>query len=151
MSSPALPARIYRPGWNPGVVLVGLAATAAVCLLWACNPATSRIFPPCPFLGLTGFYCPGCGSLRALHQLLHGNLRMAVALNPLAVLLLPFLGYGALSRASMLVRRQPLPHFFLPAVWIRILLGGLLLFGVLRNIPAYPFRWLAPEGLLRVM
>ncbi|PYV86056.1 MAG: hypothetical protein DMG90_22080 [Acidobacteria bacterium] len=48
------------------LVLIG-----TLTILRTSNPASSGIFPPCPFLWLTGFYCPGCGSLRALHQLLH--------------------------------------------------------------------------------
>lgn len=57
------------------------------------EPGEFRLFPPCPFLWLTGFYCPGCGSLRALHQLLHGNFAAAISFNPFAVLALPFVGY----------------------------------------------------------
>jgi hypothetical protein len=116
-------------------------------MLGISNPASSGLFPPCPFLWLTGFYCPGCGSLRALHQLLHGNFAAAISFNPFAVLALPFVGYGAASRAAFLVRGRYLPHVLLPA-WIIWSLGcAVLLFGILRNIPAYPFRLLAPGGV----
>src|SRR5580700_1516854 len=71
-----------------------LAAFLGLVLLEIFDPATSGIFPPCPVHYLTGWYCPGCGSLRAIHQLLHGNLRAAWAMNPLTVVLLPFLMYG---------------------------------------------------------
>src|SRR5579864_5631489 len=71
---------------------------AGVIVLRIFDPATSGAFPPCPVHYLTGWYCPGCGSLRALHQLLHGNLRAAWAMNPLTVILLPFLTYGLASR-----------------------------------------------------
>ncbi|MGA8200207.1 MAG: DUF2752 domain-containing protein, partial [Candidatus Sulfotelmatobacter sp.] len=74
-----------------GMVAVAAAATVTLDFF---DPATSGLFPPCPLHYLTGWYCPGCGSLRALHQLLHGNLSAAWALNPLTVLLLPFLVYG---------------------------------------------------------
>ena len=79
-----------------GVPLSGLAAGI---VLRVFDPATSGIFPPCPFHYLTGLYCPGCGSLRAIHHLLHGNLQAAWAMNPLAVLLLPFVGYGLAAEA----------------------------------------------------
>src|SRR5690606_2629375 len=36
------------------------------------DPATG-ILPSCPFYTLTHWYCPGCGSQRALHALLHGD------------------------------------------------------------------------------
>ena len=53
------------------------AFAVGVVMLRFFDPATSGMFPPCPVHYLTGWYCPGCGSLRAIHQLLHGNLRAA--------------------------------------------------------------------------
>ena len=99
------------------------------------DPATSGLFPPCPLRYLTGWYCPGCGSLRAMHQLLQGNLRAAWALNPLTVLLLPVLVYGMASYAVFELRGQHLPRLFLPAIWIRALCAVIILFGIARNIP----------------
>lgn len=110
------------------------------------DPATSGVFPPCPLRYLTGWYCPGCGSLRAIHQLLHGNLSAAWALNPLTVVLLPFLAYGMASYAFFQIRGQHLPRLFLPAVWIRALCAVIILFGIARNIPVHPFDLLAPAG-----
>jgi len=112
--------------------------------LFLFNPAGSDLYPPCPFNKLTGLYCPGCGSSRALHQLLHGNLLAALNLNPLMVLLLPFLGYSLISYSMRTIRKRSLPGIFLPASGIWLLLGIILVFWVLRNIPVYPFSWLAP-------
>ena len=67
------------------------------------NPAVSP-YPPCPFYYITGLYCPGCGSSRALHQLLHGNLLMALDLNPLMVLSIPFVLYLLISTADIRIR-----------------------------------------------
>jgi hypothetical protein len=125
-----------------------LGAVAAVVMLRLFDPATSGLFPPCPLRYLTGWYCPGCGSLRAMHQLLQGNLRAAWALNPLTILLLPFLAYGTASHALFEIRGQHLPRLFLPAVWIRALCAAIILFGIARNIPVHPFGWLAPGGVL---
>jgi Protein of unknown function (DUF2752) len=108
---------------------------AAIVALDFFDPATSGLFPPCPLRYLTGWYCPGCGSLRATHQLLQGNLRAAWALNPLTVLLLPFLVYGMASYALFELRGQHLPRLFLPANWIRALCAVIILFGIARNIP----------------
>jgi hypothetical protein len=121
---------------------------AAMVMLDFFDPATSGLFPPCPVHYLTGWYCPGCGSLRALHQLLHGNLNAAWALNPLTVVLLPFLAYGLASYALNEILGQHLPKPFLPAVWIRALCAVIILFGIARNIPLHPFDWLAPAGSL---
>ena len=119
---------------------------AAIAMLDFFDPATSGLFPPCPLRYLTGWYCPGCGSLRAIHQLLHGNLSAAWALNPLTVLLLPFITYGIASYALFEIRGQHLPQVFLPASCIRVLCVVIILFGIARNIPFYPFDLLAPAG-----
>lgn len=121
-------------------------AAAAMVMLDCFDPATSGLFPPCPLHYLTGWYCPGCGSLRALHQLLHGNLSAAWALNPLTVVLLPFLVYGLTSHAVNEIRGRHLPRLFLPAAWIRALCVVIILFGIARNLPNHPFDWLAPAG-----
>ena len=122
------------------VVLVGLA------LLFAVDPAGSRLFPRCPLFATTGLYCPGCGTSRALHQILHGNLSAAFRLNPLMVLLLPPVAYGLLGACVRRFSRRRLPTIVLPAVWIWALLGVVVLYWVLRNIPAYPLNLLAPAG-----
>jgi hypothetical protein len=117
-------------------------------LLELFDPATSGIFPPCPLRYLTGWYCPGCGSLRAIHQLLHGNLRAAWAMNPLTVVLLPFLSYGLISSVLFEFRGRGLPEPFLRAVWIRALCAAIILFGIVRNLPMHPFDLLAPGAML---
>lgn len=128
--------------------LVWAGVFTAVLALGLFDPASSGLFPPCPLLYFTGWYCPGCGSLRALHQLLHGNLRAAWAFNPLTMILLPFLTYGGFSYIFFKLRGRYLPRIFLPAVWIRALCGMILLFGIARNIPIHPFDLLAPGGIL---
>jgi hypothetical protein len=120
---------------------------AGMVMLEFFDPATSGVFPPCPLRYLTGWYCPGCGSLRAMHQLLHGNLSAAWALNPLTVVLLPFLIYGIASYALFEICGQHLPRLFLPAIWIRGFCALIILFGIARNIPIHPFDLLAPAGL----
>jgi hypothetical protein len=124
-------------------------AVAAV-ILRVLDPATSAIFPPCPVHYLTGWYCPGCGSLRAIHQLLHRDLRAAWAMNPLTVVLLPFLTYGLASAVLFQIRGQGLPQPFLRAVWIRALCAAIVLFAIARNLPFHPFDLLAPGTMLHL-
>jgi Protein of unknown function (DUF2752) len=128
----------------------GMLSAAAILALRMWNPATSGIFPPCPLHYLTGLYCPGCGSLRALHQLLHGNLQEAWAMNPLTLLLLPFISYGLASEALIRLRGRGLPGVFLPGAWIRALFAGIILFGIARNLPFHPFNLLAPGAMLHL-
>jgi hypothetical protein len=83
-----------------------------------------------------------------MHQLFHGNLHAAWALNPLTVLLLPFLAYGVASYVLFEVRGKHLPQVFLSAAWIRALCAVIILFGIARNLPFYPFSLLAPGATL---
>ncbi len=68
----------------------------------------------------------------------------AIGFNPLMVLSLPFVGYSLLSSAVSGLSRRRMPEVFIPANWIWMLLGVIVLFWVLRNVPAYPFTVLAP-------
>ena len=115
------------------------AALAAVTLvaLRAFNPASTWFFPPCPFHVLTGYLCPGCGTTRALHQLLNGHLAAAFRLNPLTMVLLPYVGYSAASALSESACGRPFPRLFLRPVYIRTLLAVVILFWILRNIPGF--------------
>ena len=126
-----------------------IAAVLAVCAggayTYAFNPVGSDLYPKCPFHLLTGLHCPGCGTVRALHQLLHGNVLAAMRLNPLAVILLPPVAYGMLSLGLQFVGLKPLPSKFIPAFWIWMLLAVIMLYWVLRNLPCYPFTLLAPH------
>src|SRR6202140_5554348 len=142
----SLPVPYGRKPWLPAGMLA--VAASAIVMLHFFAPATSGLFPPCPLRYLTGWYCPGCGSLRAIHQLLHGNLRAAWAMNPLTVILLPFLMYGLSSFALFEIRGEGLPQPFLRGAWIRALCAAIILFGIARNLPLHPFDLLAPGTVL---
>jgi hypothetical protein len=112
--------------------MAGIAAAAAV--LYFVDPATTSAMPPCPFHYMTGLYCPGCGSLRATHQLLHGNLSAALGLNPLFIISLPVVALFVLRPSAS---RRPWVAWFIFAV--------IMAFWILRNIPLWPFVLLAPS------
>ncbi|MFI7008014.1 DUF2752 domain-containing protein [Streptomyces sp. NPDC050145] len=68
-------------------VPVGLLAgvVAAFGYVAAVDPNEPGHYPACPFLQLTGAYCPGCGGLRSAHAFAHGDLAAALHANALAV------------------------------------------------------------------
>lgn len=70
--------------WIVGIVLIGL-------IYFSFNPSKNAIFPKCPFFVLTGLKCPGCGSQRAIHSLLHLNYAEAFRHNALLVVSLPLI------------------------------------------------------------
>ena len=63
-------------------MLIGGACAAVATLLYVYDPAAAGFFPSCPLRALTGLLCPFCGGLRAAHELLHGRVLEAAALNP---------------------------------------------------------------------
>ena len=135
------PVLLKRMGMIGGILLLLIFALAV--LFWY-DPVESGVFPPCLFHAITGWHCPGCGSARGLHQLLHGHPLVAFGLNPLMVLSLPFVSYGLISQILYVCSRRRLPGVFIPARWIWALLAVIILFWILRNIPRYPFSLLAP-------
>ena len=82
-------------GSMKGVAALALVGFSALLFLYFFNPAEIRHFPRCPFLVLTGWQCPGCGTLRGLHALLHlrvldamrDNIFMVISIPVLALLL----------------------------------------------------------------
>jgi len=93
------------------------------------------------FHSITGFWCPGCGSTRAIHHLLHGHVGAALSLNPLLVLLLPVLATGWL-----LERTGPKPgrRLLSNPIFAWSLVVIVLSFWILRNLPLPLFEKLAP-------
>ena len=124
-------------------MLAIVAFTAAACgaILFRFNPAEHAFYPQCFFHQITGLQCPGCGGLRAGHQLLHGHLLVALHLNALAVLALPlFAGFLCQEFAG---RRSGIRGGrFFTSWWSWGFVGLLLAFTVLRNFSAFGF--LAP-------
>ena len=116
----------------------------AVLYYW--DPSGSS-FPLCPLRAFTGLYCPGCGMTRGLHQLLHGNVAAALAYNPLIVLIVPIVLYWLLSEIVLVGWKRELPRPRPTARQLWIVLVVVIAFGVLRNIPSYPFTLLAPHQI----
>lgn len=124
--------------------LVAAAATGATVLWWFDPHQEGNPLPPCPSLWLTGLFCPGCGTTRALHALVHGDLPGALAMNPLMVVSLPPVAVLLAQALQVLpASMEPLARRLGHArAWAVVLIG----YGVLRNLPWPPFSWLAPGG-----
>ena len=79
------------------ILLITVAAVFVATVLFIffyIDPNVYPFFPRCPFLVVTGLECPGCGSQRAFHQLLHFNIAGAFHQNPMVVLYLPYVLVG---------------------------------------------------------
>jgi len=108
------------------------------------DPEKSLTLFKCPFNLLTGLYCPGCGSTRSLHHLLNGRLFTAFSFNPMLMILLPFLLFHFIRKGINSFRGRPTPLFLKNPKMAWALFGFMMLFWILRNIPLYPFTFLAP-------
>lgn len=83
-----------------------MAALFAILLFYYIfDPASYVWMPQCFFHKLTGLQCMGCGSQRAVHALLHGDIASAFLANAYMVSALPFLGFLAWLELSR--RRFP--------------------------------------------
>ena len=137
---------IFVENRHPRLVVAALAAVAALGLavVYLVDPRVQSVYPICPFFGLTGFHCAGCGTLRALHTLMRGDVAAAVGYNAMAMASLPFIAYSG-ARATMSAFGLPSPpRAFIPHRWIWALLAGVIAFWALRNVPIHPFAALAP-------
>jgi hypothetical protein len=108
-------------------------AVGALGILGVVDPEQSAFTLRCPWLMLTGLYCPGCGTLRAMHRLLTGD--------PAAMLRLNLLVVAVLLAAPLGMLRPQLLRS--PAI-SRGIVAVILAFWVLRNVPFAPFTRLAP-------
>ncbi|WP_313896328.1 DUF2752 domain-containing protein [Streptomyces sp. YIM 98790] len=134
-----------RTGPPLSVLGAGLAAFGLVAVV---DPNRPGAYPDCPVLSLTGWYCPGCGGLRAAHALAHADLAAALSANALAVaggallavLLLRWLVLAARDRLPP--GRPPLPA---PgrAAGLAVVIC-VTAFTVLRNLPLPAGAVLAP-------
>ena len=119
----------------PPLLLAGglLAASVALHLR---DPHEPGSWGYCPWLVLTGTACPGCGGLRAVNDLTHGDVAGAFSSNALFVGSLPVL--SLLWTRSVLHRwRDQRPSLNPAAVaWGGgVALALLLVFWVVRNLP----------------
>lgn len=118
------------------------AASAAAIVVGASNPYEPGHFPTCPVLALTGYFCTGCGTLRAVHSLLHVDLAGAWDMNPLLLLLAPFALATWVAWTVRAWTGRPRSWAAPPwAIWVVLVL--LVGFTVGRNVPALA-PWLAP-------
>lgn len=107
-------------GIGGGMILAGV-------VYYTLNPTSSSLFPKCPFFVWTGWKCPGCGSQRAVHALLHGDVAAAWGYNALLVVSLPII-IGLFYVESIRSKY--------PKLYIKV-------HRLLRNISIgyWPFRW----------
>lgn len=138
------------PAWP---ARLGLLVAPALLLVLLVGVAVSRSWiaayaPRCAMHEMTGLHCPGCGGTRAFFFLAHGDLLTSIRYNPWALVLVVGLGIWAGKRVIRVF--APLSPWGTPlemrsgTLWTILVL--LIVFGVLRNLPWWPFTLMAPPG-----
>ena len=126
-----------------GPTLLAGGVLAASLLLHLRDPHQGGSYAYCPWLLLTGTYCPGCGGLRAVNDLTDGDLAAAASSNLLFVASLPVLVLWWAStvrdRWQGRVRQVAARRHGMLAVGFLVVA---LAFAVVRNLPFGA--WLAP-------
>ena len=87
---------------------------------------------PCPIHALTGFYCPGCGSTRAVKAVLNGDLPLAFHDNALLMV------SPAVIASGLLIEKYSQKRIWLYA-FLSIVLVAVVIFTVIRNQPGSQF------------
>ncbi len=97
----------------------------------------------CPFYEITGFYCPGCGTGRAVLSLMNGDFTAAVLYNPLLFLLgIPSMVLLGWEYLRYLFPKAELKRISLPRHTGAVCLSIIVLYWILRNLSLFSF--LAP-------
>lgn len=129
-------------------VIAAILAIVGIAVLCLFPPGDGGPYPPCPFHLATGLHCPGCGTLRSLHALLHGRVATAFGQNALSMVVLPIILVTAVQRW----RRDGLSNGLASRLFdstsprrIRAFAVIVIAFWVLRNVPYSPLTILAPD------
>ncbi|HSF89251.1 MAG TPA: DUF2752 domain-containing protein, partial [Saprospiraceae bacterium] len=118
---------------NRTTIFLGIGGILAIVIYGLLDPWLFP-FPKCPFRSVTGWMCPGCGSQRAVHQMLHGQFGQAFQLNALLIpaFIYALAGYGFSlfgGRYWPSIRRN---WFGIYAAWVSLII--ILAFWIGRNL-----------------
>ena len=132
------------------VLIMVMAAGGGATYLYFHNPYSHPL--PCAFYLITGFYCPGCGAGRACYSILHGEIIAALTYNPLLVIMLPWIGIYIVFRViDWATTGENHVDRRLNETGLLIIYVVLCLYGILRNIPIFPFTLLIPGAAPHIL
>lgn len=122
---------------RPLIILLVAALLLVLGLVYyALDPSSSTLFPRCTFLSLTSYKCPGCGSQRAVHALLHGDLAAAFRYNALLLIAIPWIALCLFAESRRTCNPRLYARLNAPLL-IWLFLAMVLIWWLLRNI----FNW----------
>ncbi|MDY6302085.1 MAG: DUF2752 domain-containing protein [Bacteroidales bacterium] len=119
------------------IIILAIAALLVFGIIYyALDPSQSGMFPRCTFLTLSGYKCPGCGSQRAIHALLHGDVVGAFKYNALLLISIPWIALCLYAETQRIRNPRLYTRINAPQLmWLFLI--TVLLWWLLRNI----FNW----------
>ena len=109
-----------------------------ICLYFFIDPSKGPYFLKCPLKLTTGYECAGCGTQRALHELLHFRFLEAFKYNPLFVISIPILLVVFIIHLSKNeTLKQTMNRFFRSKIFIFLVLIIVFVFSLLKNTDFY--------------
>lgn len=107
---------------------------AGIYYFYAYDPSNGEtFFVGCISKSISGLDCPGCGSQRAMHELLNGNFIKAAQLNFLVYFIAPlllFIFFKIILKPFNII----LPDIIISTKWLISILVLIILFAVIRNL-----------------
>lgn len=111
---------------------------AAATALVVRDPHQHGSWGVCPLHAITGIYCPGCGSLRGVNDLMTGHPLAAIGSNALLLPALAWLGWWWLHEAGTVVAGRRIGEPPRSAAFCWTLVALVAVFVVVRNLPGSP-------------
>lgn len=97
---------------------------------------------PCTSMMLFNKLCPGCGTTRMCVAMIEGDFALAFRQNQAVFVLLPFMFAWGMYKAYKYVFNKKPGLFLWEKIMLIVVILGLFLFAILRNLPGFEF--LAP-------
>lgn len=130
-----------RDIWKRAVALCSITGILALMiLLIVYSKLQFDIGVVCPFKEILNIECPGCGGTRMAVSLLNLDIYQAIRYNAYVCITLPILAYVFIRQAYVFIFKNQILDWL--DKFLVIYAGGMVIFGVLRNISL--FSWLAP-------
>jgi hypothetical protein len=124
--------------------VVAAAGLGSVALLSWLDHTGLSVLPACPFLSITGLWCPLCGGTRAVEALAAGDIGAALGFNLLVVLAVPLVVAEWLRWTTGRARGRPTSFMNVSSRTLAVVAGLAVLYMVVRNVPGVEM--LTPSG-----
>ncbi len=122
---------LSKRAWVAAIIAV-LAIVLAI-VYYYFDPVEARWMPRCLWKVATGTDCPGCGSQRMAHALVHGDISAAWHANAFALCILPLIGF--MLWLEMFREQHMKLYWRVHAPWVIWTLAALvMIWWIVRNI-----------------